>query len=160
MRSRKKAVHRANGEKGIQRMDRVLSAVCRAVVLMGFVLTLSQVLPAQQLGGSPEAKRIKNPVAPTAASIAAGQASYRKNCRFCHGEEGKGDGKQAPKDSHPADLTDGKWDRGDSDGEIFAVIQNGAGPKFEMKGFKSRITAEETWNLVNYVRSLGPPTKR
>ena len=38
----------------------------------------------------------------------------------------------------PADLTDEKWDRGSTDGEIFAVIMKGAGPKFEMKGLEGK----------------------
>ena len=60
----------------------------------------------------------------------------------------------APKDTHPSNLTDDKWDRGSSDGEIFMVISEGAGPKFQMKGFKSKLTEQEIWNVVNYVRSL------
>ena len=116
-------------------------------------------LNAQTPGGNPEAAKVKNPVASNAASIEAGKANYTKYCRFCHGDEAKGDGKMAPKDSHPSDLTDAKWDRGSTDGEIFAVVQNGAGPKFEMKGFKGRMTDEQIWQVVNYVRSLGPTKK-
>jgi len=114
---------------------------------------------AQSPGGNPEAAKIKNPVPMTAASIEAGKATYTKNCRFCHGDEAKGDGKMAPKDSHPSDLTDAKWDRGSTDGEIFAVIQNGAGPKFEMKGFKGRMTDQQTWEVIDYLRSIGPQKK-
>ncbi len=118
------------------------------------VLWLASAASAQQPGGNPEAANMKNPVKPTPASIEAGKAAYAKYCRFCHGDEAKGDGKMAPKGSHPSDLTDDKWERGSTDGEIYAVIQNGAGPKFEMKGFKGRISDEETWNIVNYLRSL------
>jgi len=114
---------------------------------------------AQNPGGSPEAAKVKNPVPATAAAIEAGKASYQKNCRFCHGDEAKGDGKMAPKDSHPSDLTDAKWDRGSTDGEIFAVIQNGAGPKFDMKGFKGRMTDQQIWEVVDYLRSIGPQKK-
>jgi mono/diheme cytochrome c family protein len=111
---------------------------------------------AQSIGGNPDAKKMKNPVPASADSVTAGAALYKKNCAFCHGADAKGNGPLAPKDTHPADLTDAKWDRGDSDGEIFAVIQNGAGPKFEMKGYKGKISDTDTWNIVNYVRSLGP----
>jgi mono/diheme cytochrome c family protein len=116
-------------------------------------------LSAQTPGGNPEAAKLKNPVPSTAASIAAGKASFTKNCAFCHGAEAKGDGKMAPKDSHPSDLTDAKWDRGSTDGEIFAVIQNGAGPKFEMKGFKARMSDQQIWEVVDYIRSIGPAKK-
>ena len=106
--------------------------------------------------GNPEAAKMKNPVAPTAESIAAGKAAYTKNCRFCHGNDAKGNGPMAPQDTHPADLTDAKWDRGSSDGEIFAVIRDGAGPKFDMKGYKGKMADTDIWNVVNYLRSIGP----
>jgi len=109
---------------------------------------------AQNPGGSAEGKKLKNPVASSPESIKAGAASYGKYCKFCHGADAKGNGPMAPKDTHPADLTDAKWDRGSTDGEIFLVIKEGAGPKFEMKGFKSKMTDQEIWNVVNYLHSL------
>jgi mono/diheme cytochrome c family protein len=109
---------------------------------------------AQNPGGSPEGKKMKNPVASSPESIKAGQALFQKNCRFCHGADAKGDGPMAPENTHPSNLTDDKWDRGSTDGEIFLVISNGAGPKFDMKGYKSKMTETEIWNVVNYVRSL------
>ncbi len=101
---------------------------------------------------------LSNPVAATPKSIATGQKLFRTYCRHCHGGGAKGDGPQAPKGTHPADLTDEKWDRGSTDGEIYEVIRNGAGPDFDMKGFRSKLTKEEMWSLVNYLRSLGPHT--
>jgi len=108
----------------------------------------------QQPGGNPEAKKLKNPVAATPQSIAEGKKTFDKYCKFCHGADAKGDGPMAPEGTHPSNLTDDKWDRGSTDGEIYTVIREGAGPKFDMKGFKSKITEQETWNVVNYVRSL------
>ena len=46
------------------------------------------------------------------------------------------------------------------DGEIFAVIEGGAGPKLDMKGFKGRMPEADIWNVVNYLRSIGPAAKR
>jgi len=130
----------------------------------GFVCTLAALVialvgvtaGAQQKSGSPAAKTLKNPVAPTPQSIAAGQKTYRMYCRLCHGATGKGDGPQAPKDTHPSDLTDDKWDHGSTDAEIYAAIRDGIGPKFDMKGFRSKLTDQEMWNVVNYLRSIGP----
>ena len=113
---------------------------------------------AQNPGGSPEARKVKNPVASTPASITAGAATFKKYCAFCHGTAAKGDGPLAPKDTHPPDLTDATWTRGSTDGEIFAVIMGGAGPKFDMKGFKGQIPDRDAWHIVNYLRSLGPKT--
>lgn len=116
-------------------------------------------LSAQQPGGSPEARKMKNPVPATPESIAAGRQTFQKYCRFCHGAEGKGDGPMAPEGTHPSNLTDDTWERGSTDGEIFAVIRDGAGPKFDMKGFKTKLTEQEMWNVVNYVRSLALSSK-
>lgn len=134
-------------------MHRVSSTVMFG---MGLALVAVTALSAQNPGGSAEGKALKNPVKSSAESIAAGQAAYAKNCRFCHGPEAKGDGPMAPKDTHPSDLTDAKWDRGSTDGEIFLVIQNGAGPDMKMKGYKGRMADNDIWNVVNYIRSVGP----
>ncbi|MBS1817342.1 MAG: c-type cytochrome [Acidobacteria bacterium] len=126
---------------------------------LGLALVAATSLSAQNPGGSAEGKAMKNPVAANAESISAGQALYAKNCRFCHGPDAKGNGPMAPKDSHPSDLTDAKWDRGSTDGEIFMVIRDGAGPEMKMKGYKGRMTDTDIWNVVNYLRSLGPKKK-
>jgi mono/diheme cytochrome c family protein len=36
------------------------------------------------------------------------------------------------------------------------VLKEGAGPKFEMKGLKNRLSDQDLWNVVNYLRSIGP----
>ena len=130
----------------------------RRVVFSALILVwiglVSSSLGAQNPGGSAEAKKMKNPVESSATSIAAGKAAYTRNCRFCHGTDAKGNGPMAPEGTHPSDLTDAKWDRGSTDGELFAVIRDGAGPKFDMKGYKSKLSETDMWNVVNYLRSL------
>ena len=128
-------------------------------MLVGIIATALFVLvvvvaAAQGSGGNPEARKIKNPVAPTAASIKTGEGVFKKYCAFCHNADGKGDGPLAPKDSHPPSLVDDKWGHGSSDGEIFAVIQNGAGPTSKMKGFKGKLTDQDIWHVINYLRNL------
>ena len=77
-------------------------------------------------------------------------------CAPCHNDDAKGNGPLAPKDIHPPDLTDAEWVHGGTDGEIFSNIRNGIGPKFDMKSMRSRMTDTDIWNVVNYIRSLGP----
>ena len=89
------------------------------------------------------------------AAIEAGKVLFTKYCRFCHGNTGAGDSTMAPKNMKPSNLTDAEWTRGSSDGEIFWIIQNGAPPKYEMKGLKGKVNDADTWNLVHFVRSLG-----
>jgi len=114
---------------------------------------------AQQQTPRAVAAKLKNPVAANAASVATGQQLFQKYCRFCHGTTGRGDSPSAPKDMKPSNLADNTWDRGSSDGEIFVVIQEGAGPDFKMKGLKGKLSDQDTWHLVNYVRSLGGVAK-
>jgi mono/diheme cytochrome c family protein len=133
-------------------MRRVSFGLIPALAL-AWVAAFSVAAGAQNPGGNAEAKKMKNPVASTPESIKAGQAAFQKYCRFCHGADAKGNGPMAPEGTHPSNLLDDKWDRGSSDGEIFMVIREGAGPKFDMKGFKSKMTEPEIWNVVNYLRS-------
>jgi mono/diheme cytochrome c family protein len=113
---------------------------------------------AQAPAAGPDPKTVKNPVAATAQSIAAGNQLYQKLCAFCHGPKGLGDGKAIPPGVQPANLVDATWIHGSTDGEIFAVISNGAGPKLEMPGLKGRVPASDIWNLVNFIRSIAPKT--
>jgi mono/diheme cytochrome c family protein len=100
---------------------------------------------------------MKNPTKPTGDSLAAGKKAYDAQCASCHGGTGKGDGKMAaaitgPK---PSDLTDASWKHGQSDGEIFVLIRDGA-KGTGMRGYGTRMKADDIWNVVNYLRTLAP----
>jgi cytochrome c oxidase cbb3-type subunit 3 len=103
--------------------------------------------------GNPAAAKIKNPVAATPESVAAGQTIYQKNCASCHGRRGEGG---AGNDLIPASpsLVDGEWGRGSTDGEIFDNVKNGVAPDFNMIPWKDKLADEEIWNVVNYLRSI------
>ena len=105
-------------------------------------------------GGNPAAAKVANPVPATPASVAAGRKTYMLLCSRCHGPSGQGDGGGAGAGGQPADFTDDVWDFGSSDGEIFAAIQQGTSA--DMDSYAERISAAETWNLVNYLKSLRP----
>jgi mono/diheme cytochrome c family protein len=104
----------------------------------------------------PEAAKRPNPVKADAASIAAGKNLYDKNCAGCHGDTGKGDGSMGTEfDPKPSDLTDADWTHGSTDGELFLVIRDGA-KGTGMKPFSKKMTARQIWNVVNYLRTIGP----
>ena len=110
------------------------------------LLLLALALPAQTA----------NPVPVTPASIATGNTLYGRYCASCHGKIGQGDGPAGAKlDPKPANLADADWKHGPADGDIFTVIHDGVNST-GMKGFASRMTAHEMWDLVNYLRSIGP----
>src|SRR5262245_31034565 len=126
-------------------------------------LTLTLMLtPAQQHPADhgththSEAAKLKNPVAPDASSIAAGKAVYEKNCANCHGKTGAGDGMMgAELNPKPSNLSDAEWKHGSTDGEIFTLIKNGS-KGTGMQAFNSTLTEHQLWDVVNYVRTLGP----
>jgi mono/diheme cytochrome c family protein len=112
--------------------------------------------PATGAHHHPEAAKIQNPVAADATSVAAGQKLYVKHCSECHGDTGKGDGEMAGDlDPKPANLTDAEWKHGSSDGEIFVVIRDGV-KGTGMKSFAKKMATHDMWDLVNYIRSIGP----
>jgi mono/diheme cytochrome c family protein len=114
---------------------------------------------AHPAGGAhhhPEAAKLKNAVPANADSVAAGKAIYTKQCVGCHGETGKGDGKLGEElNPKPSNLTDADWKHGSTDGEMFVLIRDGS-KGTGMKGYKSKLTEHQMWDVVNYVRSLGP----
>jgi len=109
---------------------------------------------APRRGGNPIAAKVANPIAATPESVASGRRTYRRMCALCHGAEGKGDGGGAGAGGVPADLTAGQWRYGGSDGELFSVIHDGTSA--DMQGFGEQLTDTDIWNLVNYIRTLGP----
>jgi len=102
--------------------------------------------------GNPEAAKVKNPIASSPESIAAGKAVYAK-CAPCHGVNGEGG---PGNDLIPAapSLVDAMWDHGSTDGEIFDNIKNGVAPDFNMVPWKDQLKDNDIWNVVNYVRSI------
>src|SRR5688572_7192430 len=139
----------------MHKMRRVSVLLLSGLIL--FVAALSTVTAgAQSRGAAPAAAVKKNPVPTTPASVTAGAAAYKKYCAFCHGATAKGNGPLAPKDSMPPDLTDAKWDHGSTDGEIFTLISNGGGATSKMIAFKTKMPEQDIWNIVNFLRSLGP----
>lgn len=134
---------------------RSVSGLMVCVALLWGAITVGSVhaqAPAGPAAVPATAKKMKAPVPSSPAEIADGKVLFGKYCRFCHGENGEG-GKTAPS------LTDKQWTRGSSEGEIFWVIQNGAPPKYNMKGFKGTLSDESIWKVVHYVRSLGGVSK-
>lgn len=98
------------------------------------------------------AKRIVNPLAPSQADLPRARGLYLDKCEECHGERGKGDGSQARMyDPPPRDLTDPARLDGQTDGELFYKISEGHRP---MPAFRKRLSEEQRWQLVLFLRSL------
>jgi len=126
------------------------SRIFRIVIVAAAVAWIGHVAIAAQ--GDPEAAKVKNPIASTPESIAAGKVVFAK-CAPCHGANGQGG---PGNDLIPAapSLVDDQWDHGSTDGEIFANIKNGIGPDFNMVPWKDQLKDNDIWNVVIYLRSI------
>ena len=104
-----------------------------------------------------DADKTKNPTPATEESIAKGKELFlertKGNCIFCHGETGSGNTENLPKlRRKPADLTNKERMTAMTDGEIFWKITKGI--TGIMPAGEKRMSEEERWHVVNYVRTL------
>jgi mono/diheme cytochrome c family protein len=99
------------------------------------------------------AREEKSPLEPTAAVLKKGKSIFESKCARCHGPEGKGDGPDGEKAHPPANLTDASRAIRNPDGIMFYKVWNGRkDPK--MPAFKSELTKDEVWAVVEYAKSL------
>jgi mono/diheme cytochrome c family protein len=100
----------------------------------------------------PASANRKNPVAPTAESLASAKKMFGYDCSMCHGASGDGKGDMV----ESMKLTMKDWRDPQSlssitDGELYDIITKGKG---KMTGEGDRLPPEKVWGMVNYVRAL------
>lgn len=91
-----------------------------------------------------------NPVASDDSSVARGERRFLRVCAPCHGASLKGDGTVTAKFIPPPDLLAAQ-SRGRQDGWIYSYVRNG-GAVMPMYGHI--VTAQETWEIINYLRHM------
>ncbi len=104
-----------------------------------------------------DADKTKNPVASSPESIAKGKELYlardKGNCIFCHGDAGSGnEANLARLRRKPADLTNKERMTAMTDGELFWKVSKGI--TGIMPAGERRMSEEERWHVVNYIRTL------
>ena len=142
---------------------RLVGAVPGTATRMTTVNTAPTPAVATPAVTTPADASAKNPIAATPESIAIGKKAYDTNCAACHGNLAQGAVKagtvisiiEEQRGKQPPDLTDDQWDFGSSDGEIYAVIKKGIPPTM-MAGWNGRISDDEIWSIINYLRTLAP----
>ncbi len=98
------------------------------------------------------AKNRKNPVSPSAASLARGQRLFSSQCGSCHGAKGDGSGELAKSLGFAVpDFTDPARKVTRTDGELFYILTQGHG---HMPGEGERLDEEWRWDMVNHIRAL------
>jgi mono/diheme cytochrome c family protein len=97
-------------------------------------------------------KKMKNPVAADAASVAEGKALWNTHCKSCHGAKGLGDGtKAAQLKTEPGNFSLADV-QAQPDGSLFYKTSEG---RDDMPSFKKKIPdADERWSLVNFIRTF------
>jgi mono/diheme cytochrome c family protein len=121
-----------------------------------FVLAAGPAFPqaVTPKGGNPEAAKEKNPVPANGASLTRGKTLYQARCSSCHGADGHGGGGTGEGGPPSPDLTRAHFTYGDSNGEVFEILENGVLPDLYMPTFGGDISDQDLWNIVNYVQSL------
>ncbi|MFN0124877.1 MAG: c-type cytochrome [Blastocatellia bacterium] len=129
-----------------------------ALVLFALIL-LSAFAPG--FGQSPAdtparvaARKLQNPEPMNDTTTGEGKKLYARHCASCHGPQGKGDGSLALAGGTPSDLTDETWDYGSTDGEIFIAIREGVSA--DMLSYKEKLSDKQIWQLVRFIRGIGP----
>ena len=135
-----------------------LARAAGACLVLGIsIFTLGRVA-AQQTEPAPwvvpdDAKKVKNPIAPTPEALANAEQLFTDNCVLCHGEKGLGDGPGAKTIKvKPANFTDPKLMAPETDGSLFWKMSKGRGA---MPSWEDQLSETERWQLVLYIRSLG-----
>jgi mono/diheme cytochrome c family protein len=137
---------------GALRLRKLVFAALLAVICIAIVIGLYENRPWSI---PQEAKLLKNPIQPSPEVLAAARSIYLDKCANCHGKTGKGDGPDAASYyPSPASLADSHRMNARTDGEIFYQISKGRKP---MPSFQKRLTEEQRWQLVLYIRSLAAP---
>lgn len=96
-----------------------------------------------------------NPIKSDKDSISRGLALYKTNCVACHGEQARGDG-PAGKALKPKPANLRQMSGKHPDGDFAWKISTGRGA---MPPWKSVLSENQIWDLVNYIQSLAASKK-
>lgn len=108
----------------------------------------------------PDYKGMTNPVAADEASLERGREQYTLLCASCHGDGGMGDGPAGTAlDPAPAAIAHTSQMMGD-DYLFWRISEGGAFEPFNsaMISWKSVLSEEQRWDVINYMRALGKGT--
>ena len=140
-----------------------MTVATRALRLATFLALGLTAAAAGQSDASPGAGTADDPAVPAAnptpyteAAEKRGRTHYLRHCQICHGFDGRA---LENIDFEATDLTDPeRWRFGTTDGDLFRSTKFGAG--LDMPPFEAELDDEEIWELVHYLRSLGPEEYR
>ena len=103
-----------------------------------------------------EAARFVNPQAPDDSSIARGQRKFMRTCVPCHGAKMDGTGPVSMQFMPPPDLL-AQMTRERKDGYIYSYIRTGG---IVMPSYGAQVTAQEAYDLINFIRHMQKTSPR
>jgi mono/diheme cytochrome c family protein/Tol biopolymer transport system component len=105
-----------------------------------------------------EASGPLNPFSADTQTLTAGRLLYQANCAICHSANGRGDGPAGVSLSpRPGDFTQHMVPGKHTDGQAFLWVKNGF-PGTAMPAWGQRLSDEQIWQLVTYIRTFGRST--
>lgn len=121
------------------------------------VLMIALTVPIEETFGQSSwtapksANSLKNPLKADKTATDSGKSLYKLYCAICHGDKGKGDGMAGMSlKPRPANFTKEAFFK-QSDGAIYWKLTEGKAP---MASYKTVLTEEQRWQLVNYITTL------
>ena len=126
--------------------------------MLAVVFLQSVLIGAAQYPGwliPPGGRDEKSPLSSAPGAATRGKALYISNCQKCHGPDGTGSG---PPD-YAADLTDELRIELNTEGVLFYKIWNGHAIQLrtqvdDMPAFSGKLSKDEVWSLVEYLKVL------
>lgn len=137
-------------------LPRALGAATLAALCLAAAASAQSDTSADADHADGQAVAAVNPTPHTPAAEKRGRTHYLRHCQICHGFDGRA---LENIDFEAADLTDPeRWRFGTTDGDLFRSTKFGAG--LDMPPFEAELDDEEIWDLVHYLRSIGPKELR
>ena len=145
-------------------MRGLFRTACAATMVVSLGLCAGAELSAQYAGWKiPEdGEHERSPLRASGDAVSRGRTLYAANCSGCHGLSGKGDG---PSSNHAADLADPYRVELNPEGVLFYKIWYGHAvslreAKFDMPSFEGKLSRDEVWTVVEFVKTLRAPMGR
>ncbi len=135
---------------------RTLKIICTVVCLSTLVFSFSfkHNISQEPWKAPASADTLVSPYLIEPLTLPQGQEVYTIYCSSCHGHSGKGDGITSTNlKVKPLDFQDGKVGS-QTNGAIFWKIREGRG---EMPSFKTVLSEEQKWQMVEYIRDITKP---
>lgn len=139
----------------------VILLVCGAVALTSgpaveAAATAGEIVMSPTLTVPRSLITLKDPYAGDPASAARGKIVYQQNCQVCHGIAGDGRGPAgANLRIPPASFHNPQHFQSPAmDGPHFWVIQHGDGQLSGMPAWQGKLTDQQIWDVLNYVKVL------